>query len=76
MTFVGIVAKNLLRRRTRSLLTIAGISVGIGAVVALSSVATGFESSWERIYAARGTDMIVTKVTSQSPISQPFWSTG
>ncbi|HEV3218928.1 MAG TPA: ABC transporter permease [Candidatus Acidoferrales bacterium] len=72
MTFFTIICKNLLRRRTRSLLTIAGIAIGIGAVVALASLAWGFESSWVRTYTARGTDMIVTKVTSQSPIPAPF----
>jgi putative ABC transport system permease protein len=72
MTFFTIICKNLLRRRTRSLLTIAGIAIGIGAVVALASLAWGFETSWVRTYTARGTDMIVTKVTSQSPIPAPF----
>jgi putative ABC transport system permease protein len=72
MTFFTIIWKNLLRRRTRSLLTMAGIAIGIGAVVALASLAWGFETSWVRTYAARGTDMIVTKVTSQSPIPAPF----
>ena len=72
MRFFTIICKNLLRRRTRSLLTIAGIAIGIGAVVALASLAWGFEASWVRTYTARGTDMIVTKVTSQSPIPAPF----
>lgn len=72
MVFLTIVGKNLLRRRTRSLLTMAGIAIGIGAVVALASIAWGFEKSWERAYTARGTDLIVTKVTSQSPMPSPF----
>lgn len=72
MVFLTIVGKNLLRRRTRSLLTIAGIAIGIGAVVALTSIAWGFQKSWERAYTARGTDLIVTKITSQSPLPVPF----
>ncbi len=72
MLFLTVVLKNLLRRPARSLLTLAGIAIGVAAVVALTSVAWGFEGSWERAYAARGTDLIVTKVTSQSPMPAPF----
>lgn len=72
MTFLTVVLKNLLRRPTRSLLTLVGIAIGVAAVVALTSIAWGFEASWERAYAARGTDLIVTKVTSQSPMPTPF----
>jgi putative ABC transport system permease protein len=72
MNFFTIICKNLLRRPARSMLTIVGISIGIGAVVALASVAWGFEAVWVKTYTARGTDMIVTKVTSQSPIPAPF----
>ena len=35
------VLKNLLRRAARSLLTIAGIAVGVAAVVALGAMADG-----------------------------------
>jgi len=73
--FLTLVLKNLLRRPTRSLLTLAGIAIGIAAVVALTSIAWGFQASWERAYAARGTDLIVTKVTSQSPMPTPFRET-
>lgn len=37
--------QNLYKRRLRSLLTLLGISIGIGAVVALISIATGMESA-------------------------------
>ena len=43
MSFLTLIVKNLLRRPLRSLLTIVGIAVGIGAVVALTSLAWGFE---------------------------------
>jgi len=66
-----VVCKNLLRRRTRSLLTMAGIAIGIAAVVALASIAWGFQRSWERAYTARGTDMIVTKVHQPQPDADP-----
>jgi putative ABC transport system permease protein len=72
VSFLTLVCKNLLRRPTRSLLTMTGIAVGIAAVVALSSIAWGFQKSWEQAYTARGTDMIVTKVTSRDPLPTPF----
>lgn len=72
MSFLTFVLKNLLRRPTRSSLTVLGIAVGISAVVALSSIARGFQHSWEKSYAARGTDMIVARVTSRDPMPTPF----
>ena len=72
MRFFIVILKNLLRRPTRSLLTLIGVAVGIGAVVALTSIASGFERSWEQAYTARGTDLGVTKITSQSPMPTAF----
>ncbi len=72
MTFTTVILKNLLRRPARSLLTITGIGIGIAAVVALVSISWGFERTAREIYAARGTDLIVSKVTSQTPIPPLF----
>ena len=41
MTWVGLVARNLLRRRVRTALTAAGVAVGVGLIVALLSIASG-----------------------------------
>jgi putative ABC transport system permease protein len=72
MTFLTLILKNLLRRPLRSVLTIVGIAVGIGAVVALTSLAWGFERSWSAAYKARGTDLIVTKTSTRSAMPAPF----
>ncbi|MEQ1854708.1 MAG: ABC transporter permease [Chthoniobacteraceae bacterium] len=72
MSFLTLILKNLLRRRSRSLLTIIGISIGIAAVVALTSLAWGFERSWTNVYKARGTDLIVTKTATRSAVPAPF----
>lgn len=40
------IIKNLLRRATRSLLTIAGIAVGVAAVVALGAMAAGIATNY------------------------------
>ena len=72
MSFFTIVVKNLLQRSTRSLLTIGGIAIGVGAVVALTSLAWGFENTWVRVYTARGTDLVVIKSGSVSPVPAAF----
>jgi len=72
MSFLTLVLKNLLRRRLRSALTIVGIAVGIGAVVALTSLAWGFERSWAATYKARGTDLIITKASIRSAMPAAF----
>lgn len=72
MTFLQLILKNLLRRRSRSLLTLAGIAVGIAAVVSLSGIASGFEQSWSNVYKARGTDLVVTKSIARSTMPGPF----
>lgn len=41
MTWFGLVRKNLLRRPVRTLLTAAGVALGVGLIVALLSIAAG-----------------------------------
>ena len=41
MTWLGLVRKNLLRRPVRTLLTSAGVALGVGLIVALLSIAAG-----------------------------------
>ena len=72
MSLLTIVFKNLRHRPTRSLLTAVGITVGIAAVVALTALANGFQKSWEDSYRARGTDLIVARLTSRDPLPTPF----
>ena len=72
MSFFTLILKNLLRRRSRSVLTIIGIAVGIAAVVALTSLAWGFERSWSNIYRARGIDLIVTKTVTRNALPAAF----
>lgn len=71
MTLFQFTLKNLSRRPTRTLLTIMGIGVGIGAVVALLGLAWGMAESWDEAMKARGTDLVVRK-TGGGFMSQPF----
>lgn len=43
MSWLGLVRKNLLRRPVRTLLTSAGVSLGVGLIVALLSISAGVE---------------------------------
>jgi putative ABC transport system permease protein len=70
MTLLDFTIKNLLRRPIRTVLTVMGIGVGIGAVVALLGLAHGFSTSWNDAYLARGTDLVVRKGTGLQ--AQPF----
>jgi putative ABC transport system permease protein len=64
MTFSKVVVRGLTRRPVRTGLTLVGIAIGIGAVVALVGVARGFEKSWESGLKSRGTDIVVSTVGS------------
>jgi putative ABC transport system permease protein len=64
MTFFIVVLRGLLRRPVRTGLTLVGISIGIGAVVALVGMARGFETSWTDGMKSRGTDIVVNNLSS------------
>jgi putative ABC transport system permease protein len=66
---------NLHRRPARTSLTIAALSLGIAAVVALTGIAWGFEASWQKANDARGTDLIVTRIASENAMPSPFLAT-
>ncbi len=61
MRFSTFVVKNIVRRRVRSSLTIIGVAVAVGAVVALVGIAFGFEQSFLKIYEKKNVDLIVQK---------------
>jgi putative ABC transport system permease protein len=64
MYFFTFLLKNLFRRPARSLLTIVGLSVAVGAVVALVGVATGFENDFLNVYQSRDLDIVVQRAGS------------
>src|SRR5260370_30472306 len=71
MTFATVVFRGLTRRRTRTGLTLLGISIGIAAVVALVGRSRGLNKSWAAGMRARGTDIVVSNMTS-SLVPKPF----
>jgi putative ABC transport system permease protein len=63
LSFIGFVWKNLGRRRLRTLLTLCGIGMAIGAFVGLVGFSRAFEHEWLRIYSSSGTDIAVIQKT-------------
>ena len=61
MRLWNVVVKNVLRRKTRSLLTASGVAVAIGSVVALLGVSRGYQRTSEDLYANRGVDLVVVR---------------
>ena len=59
LSLTGFAWKNLLRRRLRTLLTLCGIGMAIGAFVALVGFSRSFETEWLRLYSSSGTDIAV-----------------
>jgi putative ABC transport system permease protein len=58
--FTTLLIKNLLRRKTRTLLTAFGVAIAVGATVALLGISEGFERSMALSLELRGADVIVT----------------
>ncbi len=61
LSFAGFAWKNLWRRRLRTLLTLVGITMGIGAFVALVGFSRAFEHEWLRMYTSSGIDIAVVQ---------------
>src|SRR4051812_25786709 len=61
MRFSTLIARNLLRRGVRTLLTVVGLAIGIAAVVAMLGIAWGFERSFLAINEAKGIDLMVVR---------------
>jgi len=61
LRFGALVFKNLWRRPLRTALTVAGLAVGIAAVVALVGISEGFERSFVRLYQQGSIDVVVTR---------------
>jgi putative ABC transport system permease protein len=61
MLFVHVIAKNLLRRKLRTLLTVAGLAAAVATSTALLSSAWSFAASSNAYYSSRGIDIVVVR---------------
>ncbi len=60
--------RNLLRRRTRTALTVLGVAIGVSIVVALSSTARGFRTQVNGMFATGKAHLIVSLKDAADPI--------
>ncbi|RME43601.1 MAG: ABC transporter permease [Chloroflexi bacterium] len=55
------VLKNLLRRKTRSILTVLGVALGIAAIVALTAIGAGIANSFGNLFANADADLTLSQ---------------
>jgi len=61
MSFLGLIAKNLLRQRVRAGLTTVGIALGITTIVTLGVITDGFKSTAGAFVTSGGADFMVAQ---------------
>ena len=72
MSFLSLIIKNPFRNKSRAVLAIIGIGIGIATIVALGGITDGLISSAEDTLHAGGTDITVTGSESSSAQSTSF----
>lgn len=72
MSFLSLIIKNPFRNKSRAILAIIGIGIGIATIVALGGITDGLISSAEDTLHAGGTDITVTGSESSSAQSTSF----
>jgi ABC-type antimicrobial peptide transport system permease subunit len=58
------IIKNLTRRRARTVLTLAGVAIGVAAIVALGAMAEGFMAGYGALGGGSGADLLVAQSDS------------
>lgn len=61
MYFVSFILKNLTRRPIRTVLTVLGLAVAVGSMIALLGLSRNFRSSFADTFAERRVDLIVVR---------------
>lgn len=59
MHFIAFILKNLTRRPTRTVLTVLGLAVAAGSMIALLGISANFESAATDAFERRGVDLVV-----------------
>jgi putative ABC transport system permease protein len=59
-----IILKNLLRRKTRTLLTVLGISIGAAAIIGLGTMAEGFQAGYTNMMTGSKADFVLSQPDS------------
>jgi putative ABC transport system permease protein len=66
---VTLIAKNVLYRPVRTMLTTVGLAIAIAAVIILVGISWNFERSFLAIYRAKGIDLVVAHAGSTNQLS-------
>ena len=69
MRFITLIAKNVLHRPVRTVLTTVGLAIAIAAVIILVGISWNFESSFLAIYSTKGIDLVVVRAGSSNQLS-------
>ena len=69
MYFSTFILKNLTRRPTRTVLTILGLSVAVGSMIALMGISDNFREAMRETFEKRGVDLIITKAGALDQLS-------
>jgi putative ABC transport system permease protein len=69
MRFITLILRNLLRRRTRTVLTATGLAVAIASVLDLVGIASNFERSFMTIFVGKGIDLLVVRAGISNQLS-------
>jgi putative ABC transport system permease protein len=72
MHFATFILKNISRRRTRSILTILGLAVAVGSMVALLGVTANAEKSAIGAFETRRIDLVVQQAGRSSGLNSDF----
>jgi len=59
-----IILKNLLRRKTRTLLTVLGISIGAAVIIGLGTMAEGFQAGYNNMMTGSKADFVLSQPDS------------
>ena len=79
MFYLRYLRAELLRRRGRTILTMLGLAVGVGLVIAISSLSKGLDEAQAATLdplAGIGTDLTVTRTAQQDTGGGPFGGGG
>jgi putative ABC transport system permease protein len=67
--FFTLIAKNVLHRPVRTVLTTVGLAIAIAAVIILVGISWNFETSFLAIFRSKGVDMVVGRAGSSNQLS-------
>src|SRR4051794_2803284 len=75
MHFTTFILKNLTRRRTRTVLTVLGLAVAVGSMIALLGVSDNVERAIRESFERRGTDLVVLEEGKPSQLDSDMSET-